>query len=86
MKSDGSIEDGSSGKLDGGPSVYEVELTKDTNGSLGISIVGSHEAEKRRDETVGGVYVNTITPPVKGKLKPGDKILEVCSTACYSRS
>jgi len=77
MKSDGSIDDAGSGKLDGGPSVYEVELTKDTNGSLGFSIIGSHETEKRRDEAVGGVYVNTITPPLKGKLKSGDKILEV---------
>jgi len=66
MKSDGSIEDGSSGKADGGSSVYEVELTKDANGSLGISNVGSHEAVRRRDEAVGDVYINTITHLSKG--------------------
>ena len=68
---DGSREDG------GGPSVYEVELTKDVNGSLGISIWGTPEGDRKRDEPVGGVFVDTIAPQVTGKLKSGDKILEV---------
>ena len=57
--------------------MYEVELTKDANGSLGISILGMQEGERKRDEPLGAVFVNTITPQVKGKLKSGDKILEV---------
>jgi len=69
--------DSSSREDGGGPSVYEVELAKDANGSLGISILGSHDGDRKRDEPSGGVYVNTITPQVKGKLKSGDKILEV---------
>lgn len=68
----------------GGPSVYEVELTKDSNGSLGISILGTHEGDRKRDEPLGGVYVNTVTPQVKGKLKSGDKILEVVLSHCIS--
>ena len=47
------------------------------NGSLGISILGTPEGDRKRDEPVGGVFVNTITPQVTGKLKSGDKILEV---------
>ena len=50
---------------------------KDANGSLGISILGTQEGDRKRDEPLGGVFVNTIAPQVKGKLKSGDKILEV---------
>ena len=57
--------------------MYEVELTKDANGSLGISILGTQESDRKRDEPLGGVFINTITPQLKGKLKSGDKILEV---------
>ena len=57
--------------------MYEVELMKDANGSLGISILGTQEGDRKWDEPLGGVFVNTIAPQVKGKLKSGDKILEV---------
>ena len=50
---------------------------KDANGALGINILGAHESDRKRDEPLGGVFVNTVTPQLKGKLKSGDKILEV---------
>ena len=57
--------------------MYEVELMKDANDSLGFSILITQEGDREQDESLKGVFVDTVTPQVKGKLKPGDKILEV---------
>ena len=54
---------------------------KDSSGSLGISIFGTHEGDRKRDEPLGGVFIKTVSPQVKGKLKSGDKILEVVQSS-----
>ena len=71
------MKEGSGGKL---VQVRQVQLHRDSSGSLGIGIVGGEQSPDSKGRRKG-IFVSSISTAiaghVKGLLKPGDQILEV---------
>ena len=71
------LKEGSGGKL---VQVRQVQLHRDSSGSLGIGIVGGEQSPDSKGKR-RGIFVSSISTAiaghVKGLLRPGDQILEV---------
>lgn len=71
------LKEVSGGKL---AQIRQVQLRRDSSGSLGIGIVGGEQSPDSKGKR-RGIFVSSISTAiaghVKGLLKPGDQILEV---------
>ena len=71
------LKEGSGGKL---VQVRQVQLHRDSSGSLGIGIVGGEQSPDSKGKR-RGIFVSSISTAiaghVRGLLRPGDQILEV---------
>ena len=76
------LKEGSGGKL---AQIRQVQLYRDSSGSLGIGIVGGEQSADSKGK-LRGIFVSSISTAVvghvKGLLKPGDQILEVSKQGC----